>query len=123
MLNRAPAVTESLRGDVEGVGREDAGIGVHREQADRRDVVGGWSMKTPVPGHEQVLVDGAELAVAVELGVPVIDADADTQMIVVAENLGRCSVAWAVPPKLLVAVQLRSISPRKAFGGRVSGTG
>ena len=58
------------------------------QHADRRHVVGRLVDEYPASIDEQILVDGAELAVAGELRPAVIEADADHDMVVVIENLG-----------------------------------
>ena len=72
--------------DVEGVGRVDAGVAGRRQQAHRCNVAGRLIDEHAGAGNEQVLTDGAELAVAGELHPAVIETDADHEMVVVLQH-------------------------------------
>jgi len=112
-----------LRGNVEGVGRIHAEVGIVGRQADRGHVSGGLIDEDTGTGHEEILVDGPKLELGPELCASMINAGADHEVVVMpARTIGRCRSPAKSRRNYLHLSNCRSISPSAEFGARVFAT-
>ena len=88
-LKRAARGQREVGGDVERVGRVEPDIGRGTAQIDRREIARRLLDQHAGAGHEQIGIDRAELAVAVEMHAAVVEAGADDDMIAVVGDLRR----------------------------------